>query len=106
MKKEKIIFYVVLFTKYFFLLRITPQLEIDRYLEFFSQCESLSTCLNPYENITSLSKSYLNFPYSTLMYLFLLPWFLIGSIIEISFINLSYLICEVLLIYTLKKFSS
>jgi uridine kinase len=104
MKKEKIIFYVVLFTKYFFLLRITPQLEIDRYLEFFSQCESLSTCLNPYENITSLSKSYLNFPYSTLMYLFLLPWFLIGSIIEISFINLSYLICEVLLIYTLKKF--
>lgn len=104
MKKEKIIFYVVLFAKYFFLLRITPQLEIDRYLEFFSQCESLSTCLNPYENITSLSKSYLNFPYSTLMYLFLLPWFLIGSIIEISFINLSYLICEVLLIYTLKKF--
>ena len=37
------------------------------------------------------------------MYFVLLPFYFIGNLLNISFVNLSYLVFEIILIYTLKE---
>ncbi len=103
MKNKKSFIYIVFTAKYLILVNIIPELETSRYEEFFAQCNSFQNCINPYENMRILSKSYLNFPYSNLMYFVMLPFYFIGSIFQVSFTNLTYLFFEILLVYTLKK---
>ena len=93
----------LLLLKYLILLNFTPNLEAARYISFFSQCRDFSSCLNPYDGIQLLDKSFLSFPYSNLMYFVLLPFYFIGNLFNISFVNLSYLVFEIILIYTLKE---
>ena len=93
----------LLLLKYLILLNFTPNLEAARYISFFSQCRDFSSCLNPYDGIQLLDKSFLSFPYSNLMYFVLLPFYFIGNLLNISFVNLSYLVFEIILIYTLKE---
>ena len=93
----------LLLFKYLILLNFTPNLEATRYLNFFSQCKDFSSCLNPYDGIQLLDKSFLSFPYSNLMYFVLLPFYFIGNLFNISFVNLSYLVFELILIYTIKE---
>ena len=93
----------LLLLKYLILLNFTPNLESARYISFFSQCRDFSSCLNPYDGIQLLDKSFLSFPYSNLMYFVLLPFYFIGNLLNISFVNLSYLVFEIILIYTLKE---
>ena len=92
-----------MFAKYLILLNFASSLEIVRYIPFFEICQDFRTCLNPYTNIELLEKSYLSFPYSNLMYFTLLPFYFIGGLFNVSFINLSYLIFEIILIYLLQK---
>lgn len=100
---NKQIFYVVFILKYIYLLNVMPEMEIERYIYFFRQCENLAGCINPYGNIELLPSSYLSFPFSNFMYILLLPAFLITSFFNISFVNLTYLIFEIALIYGLKQ---
>jgi len=93
----------LLLLKYLILLNFTPNLEATRYISFFSQCRDFFSCLNPYDGIEFLDKSYLSFPYSNLMYFVLLPFYFIGNLFNISFVNLSYLVFELILIFTLKE---
>ena len=92
-----------MFAKYLILLNFASNLEILRYVPFFELCQDFSSCLNPYRNIELLEKSYLSFPYSNLMYFILLPFYFIGKLLNLSFINLSYLFFEMILIYLLQK---
>jgi len=93
----------LLLVKYLILLNFTPNLEATRYISFFSQCRDFFSCLNPYDGIEFLDKSYLSFPYSNLMYFVLLPFYFISNLFNISFVNLSYLVFELILIFTLKE---
>ena len=92
-----------MFAKYLILLNFASNLEILRYVPFFELCQDFSSCLNPYKNIELLEKSYLSFPYSNLMYFILLPFYFIGELLNLSFVNLSYLFFEMILIYLLQK---
>jgi len=92
-----------MFAKYLILLNFASNLEILRYVPFFELCQDFSSCLNPYRNIELLEKSYLSFPYSNLMYFILLPFYFIGEQLNLSFVNLSYLFFEIILIYLLQK---
>ena len=98
MKSKKNIFFIILLVKFTILLNYFPNLEIDRYNQFFEQCSSLRSCLNPYEGIVSLDKQFLTFPYSNLMYFILVPFYLIGNFLGLSYVNLAYLLFEVLLV--------
>ena len=93
----------VMFVKYLILLNFASNLEISRYIPFFELCQDFSSCLNPYRDIELLEKSYLSFPYSNLMYFILLPFYFVGKLLNLSFINLSYLFFEMILIYLLQK---
>ena len=103
MLDKKYFLVVLLFFKYFILLRTIPNLEITRYIDFFEQCVNFKTCINPYINIDLLEKQYLTFPYSNFMYFVLLPFYFIASFLNFSFVNLSYLFFEILLIFILRK---
>tara|TARA_B100000676_G_C18085267_1_gene854506 strand:- start:253 stop:2193 length:1941 start_codon:yes stop_codon:yes gene_type:complete len=103
MLDKKYFITIILAIKYLILLNYIPLLEDSRYIAFFEQCYEFRNCLNPYTNIQLLEKSYLTFPYSNLMYFVLLPFFYLGKILSVSFINLSYLFFEILMIFTLKK---
>ena len=103
MLDKKYFITIILAIKYLILLNYIPLLEDTRYIAFFEQCYEFRNCLNPYTNIQLLEKSYLTFPYSNLMYFVLLPFFYLGKILSVSFINLSYLFFEILMIFTLKK---
>ncbi len=92
-----------MFAKYLILLNFASNLEILRYIPFFELCQDFSSCLNPYRNIELLEKSYLSFPYSNLMYFILLPFYFIGELLNLSFVNLGYLFFEIILIYLLQK---
>lgn len=100
---KKNIFFIILFVKFTILFNYFPNLEIERYNQFFEQCSSLRSCLNPYEGILSLDKQFLTFPYSNLMYFILLPFYLIGNYLGLSYVNLAYLLFEVLLVSLLGK---
>ncbi len=93
----------ILAIKYLFLLNYEPILETTRYLTFFSQCIDFQSCINPYLNIELLEKSYLTFPYSNLMYFVLLPFYFFSSLLSVSFVNLSYLFFEILMIFILRR---
>ncbi len=103
MLDKKYFLTILLFLKYLFLLRLTPDLEINRYISFFEQCSNFKSCINPYSQIDLLDKTYLTFPYSNLMYFVLLPFYFLGNVLNISFVNLSYLFFEMVLIYVLQK---
>tara|TARA_B100001029_G_scaffold177996_1_gene183732 strand:- start:43 stop:1995 length:1953 start_codon:yes stop_codon:yes gene_type:complete len=103
MLDKKYFLVTLLFFKYFILLRIIPDLEITRYVAFFEQCINFKTCINPYSNIDLLEKQYLTFPYSNFMYFVLLPFYFIANFLNFSFVNLSYLFFEILLIFILRK---
>lgn len=93
----------LLLIKYLILLNFSPNLEVARYTSFFSQCKDFISCINPYDSIEFLDKSYLSFPYSNLMYFVLLPFYFTGNLLNVSFVNLSYLVFELVLIFTLKE---
>ncbi len=93
----------LLLIKYLILLNFSPNLEVARYTSFFSQCKDFISCINPYDGIEFLDKSYLSFPYSNLMYFVLLPFYFTGNLLNVSFVNLSYLVFELVLIFTLKE---
>ena len=103
MLDKKYFLITVMFAKYLILLNFASNLEILRYVPFFELCQDFSSCLNPYRNIELLEKSYLSFPYSNLMYFILLPFYFIGEQLNLSFVNLSYLFFEIILIYLLQK---
>lgn len=103
MLDKKYFLITVMFAKYLILLNFASNLEILRYVPFFELCQDFSSCLNPYKNIELLEKSYLSFPYSNLMYFILLPFYFIGELLNLSFVNLSYLFFEMILIYLLQK---
>ncbi len=103
MLDKKYFIITILAIKYLILLNYTPLLETTRYIAFFEQCSEFGKCLNPYSGIQLLEKSYLTFPYSNLMYFVLLPFSFLGKMISISFVNLSYLFFEILMIFSLKK---
>ena len=103
MLDKKYFLVILLILKYLFLLRLTPDLEINRYISFFEQCNNFKSCINPYGQIDLLEQTYLTFPYSNLMYFVLLPFYFLGSLLNISFVNLSYLFFEIILIYFLQK---
>tara|TARA_X000001036_G_scaffold18557_1_gene15636 strand:- start:3983 stop:5935 length:1953 start_codon:yes stop_codon:yes gene_type:complete len=100
---KKYFLITVMFAKYLILLNFASNLEILRYIPFFELCQDFSSCLNPYRNIELLEKSYLSFPYSNLMYFILLPFYFIGELLNLSFVNLGYLFFEIILIYLLQK---
>ena len=103
MTDNKYFLYFVIIVKYFFLLRIFPDLELTRYNNFFELCNNFVNYINPYKQISTLESGYLTFPYSNLMYFVLLPFYLFSSLFDISFVNLSYLLFEVVLIFLLQK---
>ena len=103
MISKKNLFLVSLFIKYLVLFSFIPNLEIERYTQFFDQCRSFSTCLNPYSGIINLDNQLLTFPYSSLMYFVLLPFFFVSKIVDISFVILAYLFFEVSLLSVLQK---
>ena len=103
MISKKNLFLVSLFIKYLVLFSFIPNLEIERYTQFFDQCRSFSTCLNPYSEIINLDNQLLTFPYSSLMYFVLLPFFFVSKIVDISFVILAYLFFEVSLLSVLQK---
>ena len=94
---------MVLLGKYLFLLNISSEMEILRYIPFFELCQDISSCINPYKYIDLLPNSYLSFPYSNMMYFVLMPFYFLGQILNLSFVNMSYLVCELTLIFLLKK---
>ena len=75
MTDNKYFLYFVIIIKYFFLLRIFPDLELIRYNNFFELCNNFVNCINPYKQISTLENGYLTFPYSNLMYFVLLPFY-------------------------------
>ena len=103
MISKKNLFLISLFIKYLVLFSFIPNLEIERYTQFFDQCRSFSTCLNPYSEIINLDNQLLTFPYSSLMYFVLLPFFFASKIVDISFVILAYLFFEVSLLSVLQK---
>ena len=103
MTDNKYFLYFVIIVKYFFLLRIFPDLELLRYNNFFELCNNFVNCINPYKQISTLESGFLTFPYSNLMYFVLLPFYFFSSLFDISFVNLSYLLFEVILIFLLQK---
>ncbi len=103
MVDRKNFYIILLFLKFFILINYIPNLESSRYIFFMNECTSFKSCVNPYENITSLSNSYLTFPYSSLMYFILIPFYFVGSFLGVSFVNLTYLFFEVILIYFITK---
>ena len=103
MTNKKSFLYIVFGLKYLVLFNFTPDLEVARYQEFFSQCLNFEICLNPYKNISTLSQSYLNFPYGNLMYFVILPFFFISSLTGLSFVILAYLCFEISIIYAFDK---
>jgi len=94
---------MVLLGKYLFLLNISSEMEILRYIPFFELCQDISSCINPYKYIDLLPNSYLSFPYSNMMYFVLVPFYFLGQILNLSFVNMSYLVCELILIFLLKE---
>ena len=51
---KKNIFLIIIIIKYAILLRFVPNLEVERYTNFFQQCTSFLTCINPYTGIENL----------------------------------------------------
>ena len=100
-KNSKYVF-LLLFSKYVLLLFFTPELEAERFYDFYDICSGL--CLNPYINIQNLSEGSLSFPYGFVMYLFLLPFFHISKLFSISFTIISYILAELILLKFLKSF--
>lgn len=94
--------YLLLFSKYLLLLFFTPELEAERFYDFYDSC--IGFCLNPYINIQYLPEGSLSFPYGLVMYLFLLPFFHISKLFSVSFIILSYVCVELILLKFLKSF--
>ena len=88
MLDKKYFLITVMFAKYLILLNFASNLEILRYIPFFELCQDFSSCLNPYSN---------------LMYFILLPFYFIGELLNLSFVNLGYLFFEIILIYLLQK---
>jgi uridine kinase len=103
MLKNKKYLFLIIFIKFTLLVNFSPRLEVSRYSEFFNQCTNMQTCLNPYNGITDLELSFLSFPYSSLMYFIVLPFYFIANIFQISFVNLTYFVFELLLINVLKR---
>ena len=91
-----------MFAKYLILLNFASSLEIVRYIPFFEICQILELFKSIYKYRTT-RKVLPSFPYSNLMYFTLLPFYFIGGLFNVSFINLSYLIFEIILIYLLQK---
>ena len=102
MLRNKNNIYVIFILKYLLILTLTPELENERFLAFFDSCKEI--CLNPYQNIYELSNESLSFPYGYVMYLFLLPFFLLSKVIPVSFTILSYIFVELVSIKILNKF--
>jgi len=93
--------YLLLFSKYVLLLFFIPELEYERFYDFYNICTGL--CLDPYINIQYLPKGSLSFPYGYVMYLFLLPFFHISELFSVSFIIISYIFTELILLKLLKS---
>ena len=100
---KKNIFLIIIIIKYAILLRFVPNLEVERYTNFFQQCTSFLTCINPYTGIENLDNQFLTFPYSNLMYYVLLPFFFVSKFLGISFVIISYLFFEILLLWILQE---
>ena len=94
--------YLLLFSKYVLLLFFIPELEYERFYDFYNVCTGL--CLDPYINIQYLPEGSLSFPYGYVMYLFLLPFFHISKLFSVSFIIISYIFTELILLKLLKSF--
>ena len=103
MLKNKNFLIILIFLKFVIIFNTEPILEISRYTDFFEQCVNLTTCINPYSEISSLGNSYLTFPYGNFMYFSLLPFYIFSKLLGTSFVILSYLFFEILLITFLKK---
>lgn len=103
MLKNKNFLIIIIFLKYLIILNTEPFLELSRYQEFFKLCMNLTTCINPYSDISLLDNSYLTFPYGNFMYFSLLPFYFLSKLTGTSFIILSYIFYEILLIIYLKK---
>ena len=103
MLKNKKYLFLIIFIKFTLLVNFSPRLEVSRYSEFFNQCTNIQSCLNPYNGITDLELSFLSFPYSSLMYFIVLPFYFIANIFQISFVNLTYFVFDLLLINVLKR---
>jgi uridine kinase len=100
---KKYIFIACLLVKYLFLSRYIPFLEQERYLDFFDQCTSFASCLNPYNGISGLENQFLTFPYGNFMYFVLIPFFFFGKFLGISFVVIAYFFFELTLIIILEK---
>ena len=94
--------YLLLFSKYVLLLFFIPELEYERFYDFYNVCTGL--CLDPYINIQYLPEGSLSFPYGYVMYLFLLPFFHISKLFSVSFIIISYIFTELILLKLLRSF--
>ena len=94
--------YLLFFSKYILLLFFTPELEYERFYDFYNICKGF--CLDPYTNIQDLPSGNLSFPYGYIMYLFLLPFFSFSKLFSVSFIIISYIFAELILLKLLKSF--
>ncbi len=102
MLKNKNYLYLLFIVKYALILTITPELENQRFYEFFNSCSGF--CLNPYENIQDMYTGSLSFPYGYVMYFFLVPFFFIAKLLSLSFIILSYIFVEIFVLKLLMNF--
>ena len=91
-----------MFIKYIVILQFSPELEVERFYQFFDSCSGF--CVDPFKNIYSFESTTLSFPYGYVMYIFLIPFFKIANFLNISFVIFSYIVVEVLAINILKNF--
>jgi len=102
MLKNKVYIYFLMFIKYIVILQFSPELEVERFYQFFDSCSGF--CVDPFKNIYSFESTTLSFPYGYVMYIFLIPFFKIANFLNISFVIFSYIVVEVLAINILKNF--
>ena len=99
---DKKLLYLIFLAKYIIILTFNPDLENERFFQFFDSCRQI--CINPYENIDALESGSLSFPYGYIMYLFLLPFFYISKFAGVSFTILAYIFVEIYCMKLMKEF--
>jgi len=99
---DKKLLYLIFLAKYIIILTFNPDLESERFFQFFDSCRQI--CINPYENIDALESGSLSFPYGYIMYLFLLPFFYISKFAGVSFTILAYIFVEIYCMKLMKEF--
>ena len=77
---DKKLLYLIFLAKYIIILTFNPDLENERFFQFFDSCRQI--CINPYENIDTLESGSLSFPYGYVMYLFCFHFFIFQNLRE------------------------